>query len=350
MSEPAPASDAGDAHDAAMFWGILEAAPDGFVMVDAAGVIVLINRQTEVLFGFDRRELIGRPVECLLPAQVPFGAPEPPDPLRRRPAHAADGHGPRSRGPPSGRHRVPGRGEPQPTRRRPHHRGGARHHDRRDAELKLRAAEENVQLLEERERIARDLHDHVIQRLFAAGMALEGSVAHADPDVAERIARVVDDLDDTIRQLRSVIFDLQDHQRGSGLRAEMLRVAAEARPALGFKPRIRFEGPVDTLGRSIAEHVLAVLREALSNVARHAHATTVDVRVVAAPGGFRLDVSDDGIGVSAERRWRPRAPQPRRARRGPRGNLHHRARTGGRGRPGVADPAPCVTRTYDPDV
>jgi len=173
---------------------------------------------------------------------------------------------------------------------------------RRDAEVKLRAAEENVQLLEERERIARDLHDHVIQRLFAAGMALEGSVARADPDVAERIARVVDDLDDTIRQLRSVIFDLQDHQRGSGLRAEMLRVTAEARPALGFKPRIRFEGPVDTLGRSIAEHVLAVLREALSNVARHAHATTVDVRVVAASREFRLEVSDDGVGVGAEPR------------------------------------------------
>ncbi len=300
MSEPAPASDAGDAHDAAMFWGILEAAPDGFVMVDGAGVIVLINRQTEVLFGYDRRELIGRPVECLLPAQVRS------EHRSHRTRYATDPHTrPMGMGLDLVGLRQDGTEFPVEVSLSPldEDRTIAVVRDittRRDAELKLRAAEENVQLLEERERIARDLHDHVIQRLFAAGMALEGSVARADPDVAERIARVVDDLDDTIRQLRSVIFDLQDHQRGSGLRAEMLRVAAEARPALGFKPRIRFEGPVDTLGRSIAEHVLAVLREALSNVARHAHATTVDVRVVAAPGGFRLDVSDDGIGVSAD--------------------------------------------------
>ncbi len=138
----------------------------------------------------------------------------------------------------------------------------------------------------------------MIQRLFAAGMALEGSIARADPDVAARITSVVDDLDDTIRQLRSVIFDLQDREhRTSGLRAEMLRVAAEARPALRFEPRIRFDGPVDTLGRSIAEPVLAVLREALSNVARHAQATTVDVRVVAASGEFRIEVVDDGVGA-----------------------------------------------------
>jgi PAS domain S-box-containing protein len=303
MSEPAPASEARGVHDATMFWGILEAAPDGFVMVDAAGVIVLVNRQTEALFGYDRAELIGRPVECLLPEEA----------RSRHQGHvvryADDPHTrPMGMGLDLVGLRSDGTDFPVEVSLSPLDDDGiiAVVRDitaRRDAELMLRAAEESVQLLEERERIARDLHDHVIQRLFAAGMALEGSVARADPDVATRITRVVDDLDDTIRQLRSVIFDLQDRQRSaSGLRAEMLRVAAEARPALGFEPRIRFEGPVDTLGRLIAEHVLAVLREALSNVARHAHASTVDVRVVAASEEFRLDVVDDGIGTNGELR------------------------------------------------
>ncbi len=70
MSQPAPASGAGEGHDAAVFWGILEAAPDGFALVDGAGVIMLVNRQTEALFGYDRTELIGRSVECLLPERV----------------------------------------------------------------------------------------------------------------------------------------------------------------------------------------------------------------------------------------------------------------------------------------
>ncbi len=301
MSDPAPVPHAGGVHDAAMFWGILDAAPDGFVMVDGTGTIALVNRQTEAIFGYDRAALIGRPVEHLLPEEARQRH------LSHRARYATDPHTwPMGVGFDLVGRRSDGKEFPVEVSLSPLGDDGtiAVVRDitaRREVELTLRAAEENVQLLEERERIARDLHDHVIQRLFAAGMALEGSVARADPDVAERITRVVDNLDDTIRQLRSVIFDLQDRQRSpSGLRAEMLRVAIEARPALGFEPRMRFEGPVDTLGRPFAEHVVAVLREALSNVARHAHATTVGVRVVAESGEFRVDVVDDGIGTNGE--------------------------------------------------
>jgi signal transduction histidine kinase len=171
---------------------------------------------------------------------------------------------------------------------------------RREAERQLRSAEEHVRLLEDRERIARDLHDHVIQRLFAAGMALEATMARSDDrDVNERITRVVGDLDDTIRQLRSVIFDLQDRGPApTGLRARMLDVIADARPALGHDPRVRFEGPVDTLGDAVSDHMLGVLREALSNVGRHAGAACTDVFVGANAQELVLEVTDDGRGIA----------------------------------------------------
>jgi PAS domain S-box-containing protein len=174
--------------------------------------------------------------------------------------------------------------------------------ERLEAEQLLRQAEESLHLLEDRERIARDLHDLVIQRLFAAGMALQATVARAnDRDVTERVGRVVDDLDDTIRQLRSVIFGLQEQPSNTrSLRAEAVRVAAEERDALGFEPRVHFDGPVDTLGAAIAEHVLPTLREALSNVARHAAATSAIVEMSATSSELVLRVADNGIGINED--------------------------------------------------
>ncbi len=296
-----PNRDALEVDDAERFWRIIEAAPDGFVMVDACGTMLLVNVQTERLFGYGRDELVGHPVEMLLPPQ-----------LRTiheadRASYATDPHTrPMGIGVDLvGRHRD-GHEFPVEVSLSPldTERTIAVVRDvtaRRSAEHLLRTAEEQVRLLEDHERIARDLHDHVIQRLFAAGMSLEAVVSRSDDaEVTSRVARVVDDLDDTIRQLRSVIFDLQDRGRAgsSGLRSELLRVVAEARPALGHDPRVRFDGPIDTMGEVVAEQVLAVLREALTNVGRHAHATATDVHVVAAPDTFILEVTDDGVGVA----------------------------------------------------
>jgi PAS domain S-box-containing protein len=289
-----------DAEDAERFWRIIEAAPDGFVMVDATGTILLVNQQTERIFGYARDDLLGQPVELLLPRHL-------------RTTHESD----RARYNADPHTRPMGVGIDLVGLHRDGHefpvevslspldadRTIAVVRDvssRREAERQLRSAKEHVRLLEDRERIARDLHDHVIQRLFAAGMSLEGVAARSDDvEVTGRVARVVDDLDDTIRQLRSVIFDLQDRDRAtaSGLRSELSRVLAEARPALGHEPRVRFEGPIDTMGDRIAEQVLAVLREALTNVGRHAQATSTDVRVVAGPDEFVLEVIDDGVGI-----------------------------------------------------
>ena len=409
--------------------GIVEAAPDGIVMIDGDGVIVLVNRQTEELFGYDRGELLGKPVEELLPerflhvhrAHRTRYRAEP----RTRPMGAgmallgrrADGTefpveislSPLDAG---GENRVIAmvrditeRRETEAEARRVRAmldatkdgmfifdgvtlrftyvndgaldqvgysrdellgmtpldiapeftEGGFRAllseleaggsprtlttiHRRRDgadvpvevllqatpvdepehpaafvaivrdirerleAEQLLRQAEENVQVLEDRERIARGLHDLVIQRLFAAGMALQATVSRAnDRDVADRVARVVDDLDDTIRQLRSVIFGLHERRTTArSLRAEILRVIADERAALGFDPQLRFDGAIDTLGDAVADHLLPTLREALSNVARHAAATSVEVKLSATPESLMLRVVDNGIGNAGD--------------------------------------------------
>jgi PAS domain S-box-containing protein len=173
--------------------------------------------------------------------------------------------------------------------------------DRLETEQRLQRAEQHLRLVEDRERIARDLHDVVIQKLFAAGMTVQ-SVAARGTDTAqsERLHRVVDDLDDTIREIRSVIFSLQADARDQpGLRANVLRIIDDERNALGFEPRIRFDGPVDSTTDHVAAELLPALREALSNVAKHAHATAVEIDVAHRDHLVTLRVADDGRGPAA---------------------------------------------------
>ena len=156
-------------------------------------------------------------------------------------------------------------------------------------------------LVDERERIARDLHDTVIQRLFATGLSLQrtGRIVRTDADGAvTRIEAAVDDLDLTVKHIRSAIFELESSRVSSsgGLRDRVLGLGREAAGALGFEPRCFFEGPVDSaVADDVAGDLLATLREALSNVARHAKATRVDVEVVVT-GQVVLRVVDDGRG------------------------------------------------------
>jgi len=156
-------------------------------------------------------------------------------------------------------------------------------------------------LLEDRERIARDLHDTVIQRLFATGLSLQGTARLVvRPEVAERIQAAVEDLDETVKHIRTVIFGLEPaRMMGPGVRDEVLALAREAAGPLGFAPRVVFEGPIDTtLDGQAAVELLATLREALSNVARHAAASRVDIEV-SAGADLVLLVRDDGRGFDA---------------------------------------------------
>jgi signal transduction histidine kinase len=160
---------------------------------------------------------------------------------------------------------------------------------------------ERLVVLEDRDRIAKDLHDTVIQRLFAIAMTLMSAIKITQKrDVAVRVQRAVDDLDDTIRQVRSTVFALQaTGEDQPTLRSRLFGVIDGAAESLGFAPAMRLDGLLDTVvDDATGEHLIAVLREALSNAARHAHATRVDVSVVAG-ADLLLRVADDGVGIPA---------------------------------------------------
>jgi signal transduction histidine kinase len=160
-------------------------------------------------------------------------------------------------------------------------------------------------LVEDRERIAADLHDTVIQRLFATGLRLQSTVRNIEnPAAAERVKEAVDELDETIRQIRSTIFALQTPRlTGRSLRDEILALATEAAASLGFEPRVRFAGLIDHgVGDEVGIHLLAVLREALSNVVRHAGASEVTVAVEVTDVELIATIVDDGVGAGAGER------------------------------------------------
>jgi signal transduction histidine kinase len=161
---------------------------------------------------------------------------------------------------------------------------------------------EEVAVLKDRDRIARDLHDLAIQRLFATGMTLQSAGRFIEhEEAAGRVMRAVDDLDETIKIIRSTIFGLRAREdgAGTGLRARVVRVVGESVQVLGFAPSLRMEGLLDTdVPREVAGHVVAVLSEALTNVARHAKAHRTDVVVEVDGREIRLTVTDDGVGIA----------------------------------------------------
>jgi PAS domain S-box-containing protein len=164
---------------------------------------------------------------------------------------------------------------------------------------RARADQQRLAVLEDRQRIARDLHDTVIQDLIAVGMQLDAGLLHeADPIRRRRDESLVDQLEEAVRRLRGSVFDLREPARGGGRTADTVRaVAAQAARVLGHAPSVRIEGPDDTLPGPVADALVAVLREGLSNVARHAGASVTEVTLVVGPDCVRLVVEDDGLGL-----------------------------------------------------
>ena len=168
-----------------------------------------------------------------------------------------------------------------------------------------RREHERLAVYEDRDRIARDLHDLVIQRLFATGMMLQGTtrIDNVPDAVTDRVSRSVDELDETIKEIRQTIFALHEPVDGptSSARGRVRREISQSASLLGFEPAVRFTGPVDSmLAPEIAEHLMAALREALTNAAKHAEARRVEVIVQIEGGDVVLVVSDDGVGIAAD--------------------------------------------------
>jgi signal transduction histidine kinase len=164
---------------------------------------------------------------------------------------------------------------------------------------RLHAELQSLTLMQDRERIARDLHDTVIQRLFATGLTLQATarLVAERSDVATRLEQAVDDLDETIKHIRSAIFGLSaTARRSGGLGDLVLALVRESTPVLGFEPSLFVDGPVDSaVTDTVAADLLATLREMLTNVARHARASRVEISLVAG-SEVVLSVTDDGVG------------------------------------------------------
>lgn len=178
----------------------------------------------------------------------------------------------------------------------------------------------DLEVLEDRHRIARDLHDHVIQRLFAIGMSVQTLLAGATADdggpgsaeiarkTTERLEQVVTDLDRTIAQIRTSIFDLQTvpgQQNAATLRRRVLDIVAELAVHAPIAPSVQFDGPVDTVvPDELGPHIDAVLREGLSNALRHAHAEHIGVSVRADDDVLSVEITDDGVGIDTDVTYR----------------------------------------------
>ncbi len=161
--------------------------------------------------------------------------------------------------------------------------------------------QERLAVYVDRDRIARDLHDLVIQRLFASGLMLQAALRKDDvnEELRDRLDSVVSELDGTVREIRQTIFELASgHNEAPELRGRILREVANAGVALGFQPTLMLEGPLDSVVLDVvADHTVAALREALSNVVRHAHASAVGVRLELLGDEVVLTVTDDGVGI-----------------------------------------------------
>ncbi len=182
---------------------------------------------------------------------------------------------------------------------------------------RARADQITLAQAEDRDRIAGDLHDHVIQELFALGMRLQGHAARSDPATADRVNGYVDTVDEIIKKIRDSIFGLhQPRQAPAGLPARLLEIIEEHAPQLGFTAGISFAGPLDPgPDETLAHDILAVTREGLSNCARHAHATAADVSLILQDGLITLDITDNGRGIGTPARSSGLSSMRRRAER-----------------------------------
>lgn len=274
---------------------IWESAPDGLLIVDSEGRIVEANEQALLFFG--DRDLVGRSVDSLVPDSVTNHAD-----LRagyeESPTRRAMGSGARLEAKRANGSVIPVHVALAPIA------PGLTLAAVRDLTELTRAEASMVEatrrriLAEEHERLARDLHDRIIQSLFALGMDLESGLTVPDADQTARISRAVDTLDDVIRAIRDVIFDVRRNRADDdSVRGQVVALAAGLIPSLGFEPALEFNGELDGLNPDLADHVVAVVRESLSNVARHAEANTATVTLNGGDAEVLVRVVDDGRGL-----------------------------------------------------
>ena len=168
--------------------------------------------------------------------------------------------------------------------------------------VRLHALQQAAAVHEDHERLARDLHDRVIQRIFGAGLMLQGMTGGVVPDeLPERLSAVIGELDEGIRELRSTIFALEMGGNERGIRSQLTELIRDLRGMVDVEITLRFDGPVDSaISLPVSEHIAAVVRESIMNIEKHAHATAATVLLSAHGTLCRLQVTDNGHGLPAD--------------------------------------------------
>lgn len=283
--------------DATLLIHAVELAPDGVLIVDERGTIVYANRSICILAGSD--ELVGMTVDSLVPA----GARNRHQQLR---AGYAQHPAPRPMG--AGLdlalERADGTMIPVEISLSPLTHGGQfviaavrDITDRLEGQRRLTAANEQLALVGERERIGRDLHDVVLQHLYGMGLSAQAIATSVDSATAGKLEAVVDEVDQIISEVRTIVFTLGPGGRRGALGQELTDVVAQASRVLGFTPALRIEGPVETLlSDEVRTEMVASMREALGNVARHARATHASVVIGIVDEQVVMTVTDNGVG------------------------------------------------------
>ena len=156
---------------------------------------------------------------------------------------------------------------------------------------------------DDRDRLARDLHDHVIQRLFGMGLALQSLAARVSPDIAAGLQKQVSEADEIISEVRATIYALGMGGSSRGIRDDIIALVGELRTTIGFDLDVSFDGPVNTvISETVADHLMAIVREAVTNIERHAQATRATISLSAGDGYCQLVVADNGQGFSGQGR------------------------------------------------
>jgi PAS domain S-box-containing protein len=283
--------------DATLVVQAVELAPDGVLIIDEQGTIVYANRSIHALAGTD--DLVGANVDSL----VPTGARDRHRPLRegymKHPVQR-----PMGVGLDLALERADGTTVPVEISLSPLTHGGRfviaavrDITDRLESQQRLTAAHEQLALVGERERIGRDLHDVVLQHLYGMGLSAQAIATSSDPATADKLEAVVDEVDRIISEVRTIVFTLGPGGRRGALGQELTDVVAQASRVLGFTPALRIEGPVDTvLSDEVRTEMVASMREALGNVARHARATHASVVIGIVDDHIVMTVTDNGVG------------------------------------------------------
>ena len=278
---------------------LLEGAADATLVVDWDGIIRHANRRTAEVLGWQPTELVGQPVEVLVPEAIRSVHTHHRSGFAGSPRPRMMGHGLELTAVHRDGHTVPVEIalSPQATEEEQLIVVSVRDiTDRVNMTRQLGETAAKLAVVDERDRIARDLHDNIVQRLFAAGLHLQASLGR--PDQERRLVGVIDEIDEAIKEIRTIIFTMHS-LRGldAGFEPAVRLVLAESSRVLGHHPSLQQDGVLALVPDDVASEAVDVLRELLMNVAKHAHASHSSVCISVADRTFTVTVTDNGVGI-----------------------------------------------------